>query len=715
MIFKMRKILIILLLSLFSSSSSWAEVDELQINLLKHFKKNLPRWNNLTGDFYWLGGVKPQYSICYLQHEVTLNEGQFVLFKVLPGEVLKIVELDNRFKLDEIQVYVANVTGLFREISDPQMKKRSSIAIKSPDLFPSLVYVKPKQRMVKLGFYMSDERPLTKVVNYPEEVDIVSMDSENSICRSGWFYLGGGKVIDLTLEDFNRLKIDSQFVYPYPDMDREQEYQLFLQLNNKPYKNMYFVTKPDPKTLVTGQFWTGIKNIIGVETDLGKTVYQLGSVRTGYISTISQRSQKRPKERSKKSTKKSSQINQISIGASTDLCIRLSYLSAQDNFLFPQVNQPYDLVPEIKNLFKVRSVSEINLLELQNSPTLLISDAQRMANHLAKNNLYQQGGLVANQTMPEFLFARSFPRKYRLQALQHWRSSIRYENLIVKQLDSPTMPVLRRFFLPSLKEERDLVEKVSKVRNLKDLKGLFSKAYFQTMPNVKWLNQSESKKAPKGGPDKTPIDLKKIPVDHQFDYKSFGVPSQLRILIDRQSVSKRVDFSLQFNDNAPLNIFFDSRQSIIAKSEYLKIDNSVLVAHINVTVPSNTSKLSVISSPTSPSFRYALQFQTSKTSDLSSHSYRSAIQILPDPLKYFQSILMRISKAATSSEVKSIINHFDQNALFDKKEAIKQSLLNQWSSLLRYFRRTQVKLKSRIVNINSTGRVDRILISSYQA
>jgi hypothetical protein len=243
MIVKLKKC-IFLILCLIFSSSLFAEVDELQSQLLSNYLVPF-RWESVSDKQYWTKGNKPLYDLKAEMYKITLEPGEFTLVKIPRGEHLLLQSHLDQVCAENFMLRLSQGTGLFIETPFKNTEQKGKF-ITEP-IFESMTLARienKKNKPIEISLFISKHNLLRELAPYRE---VLPLHGRSVFLRRG-FEAGSqifqsinlGCPTDLKVIGPTRLAVESHFSYPDNEGTLFQDWEIAVTLDSKPLKHLKY-------------------------------------------------------------------------------------------------------------------------------------------------------------------------------------------------------------------------------------------------------------------------------------------------------------------------------------------------------------------------------------------------------------------------------------------------------------------------------------------
>jgi len=233
---------IFVILLLLTSASIFAEVDELQSQLLSSY--DVPfRWDAVSDKEYWVKGNKPLYEPKTDTYKIRLNPGEFTIVRIPRGENLLLDSHSDFCEAENFGLSFSQGTGLYIKsfFKHSEKEKKGLFITENFSESVSLARIENrKNHIIDISLFVSKKKLLSELAPYR---DVISLPGKTVLLCRGYEaglqkfqYIETKCATDIKVIGPVRLAIESHFAYPDSEGTLFQNWEIETFLDSKPLK-----------------------------------------------------------------------------------------------------------------------------------------------------------------------------------------------------------------------------------------------------------------------------------------------------------------------------------------------------------------------------------------------------------------------------------------------------------------------------------------------
>ena len=344
--------------------------DVVQEELLRQYRLPL-RWDNVEGAPDWVDGVPPQYYRDIRMHRVVLEGADETLARIPAGEQLRIHDPQNPLSARDLDVMLADGSGLFAAWPLQTSEDGHSLLLSPAAAAPMLARVRLPAggKTRSLALFLSRRQPLGEIAPYRRVLELSGpaspLRTRRQATAEDFHRLEPRQPLRLEVTGPLRLAVENRLAYPPREAEQRLGYQLWARFAAAEQVLEFSAAAANSEPL----FVAGREEL-------------LGRLETGYLEIPAGR-------------------HTLELDGTAPLYVRLL---AQDDpdYLLPGLNAPAPTAAEIRRRttsdLAVRpwtAVAEDDLARLQTAAPLDNAERERLALRMARDNRRADGGMTA--------------------------------------------------------------------------------------------------------------------------------------------------------------------------------------------------------------------------------------------------------------------------------------------------------------------------------
>lgn len=244
MLFVKFKKIIFLILTLLVSTSLFAEVDELQSELLSNYF--LPfRWDVVSDKEYWVKGNKPIFDLKSNAYKIKLKPGEFSIVRVPRGENMLLHSYNEKSDAKNFNLSLSQGTGLYIESFFKCVDQKGKFITEIFSESVNLARIEnSSNQIIEMSLFVSKKSRLGELSPYR---DILFLNEKTVLLNRG--YEAGlqifqsmkeGCPMDLKVVGPMRLAIEAHFSYSDNEGSLFQNWEIDAVLDSKFLKSLKY-------------------------------------------------------------------------------------------------------------------------------------------------------------------------------------------------------------------------------------------------------------------------------------------------------------------------------------------------------------------------------------------------------------------------------------------------------------------------------------------
>lgn len=384
-----------------------AALDGVQQELLRQYQLPL-RWDNVEGGAEWVAGTSPRYQRAQGLHLVRLTPGASLTLRIPAGEQLRLQRPDGALAAEQLEVALANGSGLFAAAPlQPGADGHSLLLTPAPPLQGpllarlSLPAVAPEG--IELALFLSRREPLGELAPYrrllPLEGSPVTLRTWRATAGEPFWLLVPAAPRTLVVQGPARLALEHRLRYPATESEPCLGYRITARFADGREQSIEFATTADTSGPIT---------VDGAAAVLARP-------EVGYLEIPPGK-------------------QRLFLDTTAPLYLRL-LAQEQPDYLLPAWNQPQIPAAAVRQAQGEppgrpwTAIGEAEVRSLAGQPRAA-ADLEPLALKLARDNRRREGGMVATALLGAAADERPDDPRVRLAAERLYGSHSFYRDLL---------------------------------------------------------------------------------------------------------------------------------------------------------------------------------------------------------------------------------------------------------------------------------------------
>lgn len=516
---------ILILIVMFIPLKTFSMLDDTDLRLEKQF--NIPlRWDNVEDEEPWLDGVKPVLNKGFGFHTVTLRCNEYITLRLYNGEPLRIYNLREGFKGDELEISLSNGSGIYITYPYNIDVEQRSILLNPPERIPYLIRIEnPCRRCAEEDIeialfvlrheYLDDVAPYRDFIELP--LDKVRIQQTDKLPSDDFYLLMPYEPVSVKVEGGAGFSLESRFIYGPNDIERLQPYHIEVRLDGMLFKTLDHESLP---VITTPVYVNGREAVVGRKQD-GFMIIPEGE-------------------------------HEIEIESDAPVYIRLLRRDEPD-YLFTS-NEPYISARDVRLMGihpilreSLWGINEYDTFRLINNLTPSITEV--LTNNLIKDNRLHEPAITGTMLLRQV--SRDNPKAEDVARLSYLSHTF-YRDIMPDRSMTTTSQRFFYFVTPSLREITQPEETILHPQHLEDAISILPSSIFTTLIDGKPL-------------------IYPIP--------AMPSPSFIRIIVNKETMGSSL-LMVGFDDSEPLRIrlFEDDK---LSKDDFIRMESEMALGSLS--------------------------------------------------------------------------------------------------------------------------------------
>jgi len=488
--------------ALFWACSPWlcAELDPVRYPWLAQQAQVL-HWDNVEGAPGWLDGVVPRYSREHDLHLVELQPGAVARMRLPAGEQVRVLRPDAELGPEDVEITWSNGTGLHVTAPVRASDDGHSLFAEGSAWTEGVVrIVRPpdSKEPIRVALFNSRRPAAVEPVSYTEQLALPAgvprVRPADGKRRYSYWRLNAGEPAEVIVHGATRVQLETRFVFPAGGDVPRQGYRVYVLLDDKPWRTL--------------EFETVLQTSDAVAVD--GCIRPLGFPESGYLDV--------PEG-----------DHRLELRADTPLYLRLLARQTPDEYLWngnrPRHDDPLrDDADQHRSLGSVWSLDPSEVAAAVETAGAPDPSRQRSIMRLLQDNGRRGGGLLGSELLRAW--ALSYPNDGEARVLAERARGLHtfYRDLLPSERKTPAIQQFAWFQTPRIRTPGD--------------RTVVPQAYAQALASQ--LAGGHFLEVPVGAE-----------APHEFLLPDREAPSQLRISVDRTSVTLPARIYVQYDSEPP--------------------------------------------------------------------------------------------------------------------------------------------------------------------